>query len=90
MLTGKLSKLVLLPVFSAFLAVTAKADPVCNVDEVQRLFGQQPRPVAEVQAMLSACEAAGSTDYRVYMFQGVMMREAGDREGAIAPLRKAH
>jgi tetratricopeptide (TPR) repeat protein len=90
MLTGKLSKHALLPVFSAFLAVTAKAEPVCNVDEAQRLFGQQPRPVAEVRVMLSACEAAGSTDYRVYMFQGVMMREAGDREGAIAPLRKAH
>lgn len=70
--------------------MTAKAEPVCNVDEAQRLFGQQPRPVAEVQAMLSACEAAGSTDYRVYMFQGVMNREAGDREGAIGPLEKAH
>jgi tetratricopeptide (TPR) repeat protein len=88
--TGKLSKLALLPVFSAFFAVTARAEPVCNVDEAQRLFAQQPRPVAEVQAMLSACEAAGSTDYRVYMFQGVMNREAGDREGAIAPLEKAH
>jgi tetratricopeptide (TPR) repeat protein len=90
MLTGKFSNLVLLPVLSAFLAMTAKADPVCNVDEAQRLFGQQPRPVAEVEAMLSGCEAAGSTDYRVYMFQGVMKREAGDREGAIAPLAKAH
>lgn len=90
MLTGKFSKFALLLVFSTFLVVTAKADPVCNVDEAQRLFGQQPRPITQVQAMLSACEAAGSTDYRVYMFQGVMRREAGDREGAIAALEKAH
>lgn len=40
--------------------------------------------------MLSACIAAGSRDYRVYMFQGVLAREAGDREGAIGPLQKAH
>jgi len=88
--TGKLNTFVLLPVFSAFFAMSVRAEPVCNVDDAQRLFAQQPRPIAEVQAMLSACEAAGSTDYRVYMFQGVMNREAGDREGAIAPLEKAH
>ena len=89
-LTGMLGSVLLLPVFSAFLAVAGRADPVCDVDEAQRLFGQRPRPVAGVQAILSACEAAGSTDYRVYMFRGVMNREAGDREGAIAPLEKAH
>lgn len=88
--TGKFSPYALLPALSALVAVTARAEPVCNVEEAQRLFARQPRPVAEVQAMLSACEAAGSTDYRVYMFQGVMRREAGDREGAISPLQRAH
>ena len=34
--------------------------------------------------------AAGSTDYRVYMFLGVMARDAGDRERAIDYLKKAH
>ena len=34
--------------------------------------------------------AAGATDYRVYMFLGVMARDAGDRERAIGYLRKAH
>lgn len=40
--------------------------------------------------MLDACVRAGSTDYRVYMFQGVMARDRGDRDKAIELLRKAH
>ena len=55
----------------------------CEIEEAQRLFGQQPRPTAKVERLLAACEAAGSTDYRVYMFLGVMARDAGDRERAI-------
>ncbi|MFO1082838.1 MAG: tetratricopeptide repeat protein [Reyranellaceae bacterium] len=68
----------------------AQTQTGCDVEAAQRLFGQQSRPTETVQRLLAACDAAGSTDYRVYMFQGVMAREAGDREQAIVFLRKAH
>lgn len=62
----------------------------CQIDEAQRLFGEQPRPDATIEPLLQACVTAGATDYRVYMFLGVMARDAGDRERAIGYLRKAH
>ena len=62
----------------------------CDIEEAQQLFGRQPRPAATVERLLSACVASGSTDYRVYMFLGVMARDAGDRERAIEYLKKAH
>ncbi len=68
----------------------ARAQQGCRIDEAQRLFGQQPRPDATIEPLLQACVAAGATDYRVYMFLGVMARDAGDRERAIGYLRKAH
>lgn len=71
-------------------SIGASAQPGCDVEQAQRLFGQQPRPTAEVQQLLAACQAAGSTDYRVYMFLGVMARDAGDRAQAINYLQKAH
>jgi cytochrome c-type biogenesis protein CcmH/NrfG len=67
----------------------AQAQQACQIDEAQRLFGQQPRPVATIAPMLEACAVAGSTDYRVYMFQGVMARDAGDRPRAMERLKKA-
>ncbi len=72
------------------LSPVAHAQRGCEIEEAQRLFGQQPRPDATIDRMLAACLAAGSTDYRIYMFQGVMARDAGDRERAIERLRKAH
>lgn len=72
------------------LALTAEAKQGCDVEKAQRLFGQQPRPTAEVRRLLAACQASGSTDYRVYMFLGVIARDAGDRELAAIQLRKAH
>jgi hypothetical protein len=68
----------------------ARAQSGCDIEQAQRLFGQRPRPTAEVEPLLAACQAAGSTDYRVYMFLGVMARDAGNREQAVAYLRKAH
>lgn len=68
----------------------AMAQPGCDIDQAQRLFGQQPRPTATIDRLLSQCLAAGATDYRIYMFQGVMAREAGDRARAIERLGKAH
>jgi Tfp pilus assembly protein PilF len=69
--------------------MSVQAQPACQIEEAQRLFGQQPRPVATIEPMLAACAAAGSTDYRVYMFLGVMARDAGDRPRAIEWLQKA-
>jgi tetratricopeptide (TPR) repeat protein len=68
----------------------ASAQTGCDIEQAQRLFGEQPRPTAEVERLLAACQAIGSTDYRVYMFLGVMARDADHREQAIAYLRQSH
>ena len=67
-----------------------QAQQACQIDEAQRLFGEQPRPNAIIEPLLQACVAVGATDYRVYMFLGIMARDAGDMEWAIGYLRKAH
>jgi tetratricopeptide (TPR) repeat protein len=71
-------------------APMALAQQGCEIEQAQRLFGQQPRPNATIEPLLAACVAAGATDYRVYMFLGVMARDAGDRARAIDYLKKAH
>jgi tetratricopeptide (TPR) repeat protein len=81
---------VLLTACLAYLPSIAKAQQGCEIEEAQRLFGDQPRQTAEVKRLLAACQAAGSTDYRVYMLLGVMARDAGNLEQAITDLRKAH
>src|SRR5277367_6280595 len=86
----KLPAAVLAPLCLACLPAVAQAQPSCQIEEAQRLFGQQPRPTAEVERLLTACQAGGSADFRVYMFLGVMARDAGDRKQAIEYLRKAH
>src|SRR5215510_13338898 len=86
----RLSSLLIAACTAGLVSLGAAAQPACDVEQAQRLFGQQPRQSAEVERLLSACQAAGSTDYRVYMFLGVMARDAGDREQAITYLRKAH
>lgn len=80
----------LVPACLAPLSSIAGAQPGCEIDEAQRLFGEQPQPTAEVERLLEACRASGSTDYRVDMLLGVIARDAGDREQAIAHLRRAH
>jgi len=72
------------------ISMPAIAQPACDIDQAQRLFGQQPRPTAEVERLLVECQKAGSTDYRVYMFLGVMARDGGESERAIEFLKKAH
>jgi tetratricopeptide (TPR) repeat protein len=86
----RVSSLLLAACAACLVSIGVRAQPGCDVDQAQRLFGQQPRPTAEVERLLAVCEAPGSTDYRVYMFLGVMARDAGDREQAISYLRKAH
>jgi tetratricopeptide (TPR) repeat protein len=65
----------------------AGAQQACDVEEAQRLFGQRPRPTAQVQRLLEACQ--DSRDWRVPLFLGVMAREDGDREAAVEQLRRA-
>ena len=84
------SSLLVLACAACLVSLSANAQPGCDIEEAQRLFGQQPRPTAEVERLLAACQTAGSTDYRVYMFLGVMARDAGNREQAINHLQKAH
>ncbi len=78
------------PACAALPLSAAHAQPSCQIEDAQRLFGQQPRPTAEIGRLLADCQAGGSSDYRVDMFLGVMARDAGDRRQAIAHLRKAH
>jgi hypothetical protein len=89
-LLGSLATGALLPACLAYVPSTAQAQQSCEIEKAQQLFGQQPRPTAEIERLLAACQAAGSTDYRVTMFLGVMARDGGDREQAIAYLREAH
>ena len=70
-------------------AATGTAPSSCDIDKAQQLFGQTPRPTAEVGRLLAACRAAGSKDYRVAMLAGVMAREAGDTARAIELLKEA-
>jgi tetratricopeptide (TPR) repeat protein len=81
--------LLLAAAWSVGLASNATAQQRCELEEAQRLFGQQPRPVATIERMLAACRDAGSNDYRIFMFQGVMARDSGNREQAIEFLQKA-
>jgi tetratricopeptide (TPR) repeat protein len=89
-LTVGIGRLLAVAVVACLIAIPAIAQPACDIDQAQRLFGQQPRPTAEVERLLVDCQNAGSTDYRVYMFLGVMARDAGNRERAIEFLKKAH
>jgi tetratricopeptide (TPR) repeat protein len=89
-LTVRVGRLLAVAVAACLIAIPAIAQPACDIDQAQRLFGQQPRPTAEVERLLVDCQKAGSTDYRVYMFLGVMARDAGNRERAIEFLKKAH
>ena len=89
-LRGRIGIALLLSVLGIGPVSVAQAQQGCEIEEAQRLFGQQPRPAALLEGLLSSCVAAGSTDYRVYMFLGVMARDAGKGEQAVAFLRKAH
>ncbi|HEY8016118.1 MAG TPA: hypothetical protein VIE35_09815, partial [Dongiaceae bacterium] len=59
-----------LGIFLAAVPSGASGQQNCQIDEAQRLFGQQPRPSATVKSLLEACVAAGSKDYRTYMLLG--------------------
>lgn len=87
---GRLAYGVLLSVCIAPLPSLAQAQGHCEIEEAQRLFSERPRQTPEIERLLAACQAVGSTDYRVYMFLGVIARDAGDRAQAITYLRRAH
>lgn len=79
-----------MPAYFLFVPTIAEAQHRCEIEEAQRMFGQEPRPTAEIERLLAECQTVGSTDYRVPMFLGVIARDAGDRNQAITYLRKAH
>lgn len=54
------------------------------------MFDERPRPTDRIEQLLKACQNEGVSDHRIDMLLGVMAREAGHREQAIAHLRKAH
>ena len=85
-----IGRLLAVAVAACPISMPAIAQPACDIDQAQRLFGEQPRPTAEVERLLVDCQNAGSTDYRVYMFLGVMARDAGESARAIEFLEKAH
>src|SRR5260370_40021229 len=68
----------------------AHAQPGCDIDEAQRFFGQQPRPVETVERLLADCQKGGSTGYPVYMFLGGMARAAAPPGRAVGFPKKAH
>lgn len=72
------------------LAPVALAQTPCPIDEVQRLFTLQPRPVAQLDGLLSTCAQTSPSDYRVDLLRGVLAREAGHLPDAIALLGNAH
>jgi tetratricopeptide (TPR) repeat protein len=80
----------LLPAFSAVLVAAANAQQGWEIEQARRLSGQQPRPVAAAEELLQACLIAGATDYRIFMSQGVMARDAAETDRAIELLQKAH
>lgn len=71
------------------LASQPSAQP-CQIDQAQRLMEQQPRPSAQIDALLVQCRAAGSHDYRVDLLAGVLARDEGRLSDAIAALTRSH
>ncbi|MED5547024.1 MAG: tetratricopeptide repeat protein [Pseudomonadota bacterium] len=67
----------------------AAQDGACDIEEIQRMFGMTPRPLSKLRKSLHTCEATGATDYRVSLFLGVLAREDGEQDTAIAHLRRA-
>ncbi len=61
----------------------------CDIGAVQQLLGQQPRPAAEVDQALDACERAAPQDWRVHWLRGVVARDAGRLNDAVAALGRA-
>jgi tetratricopeptide (TPR) repeat protein len=62
----------------------------CQIDQAQQLMEQQPRPVAQIDALLVQCRAAGSDDHRVDLLAGVLARDDGRLADAIAALTRSH
>jgi lipopolysaccharide biosynthesis regulator YciM len=82
----------LLAALAASLPAQASQAPTsqCQIDQAQRLMEQQPRPVAQIDALLVQCRTVGSHDYRVDLLAGVLAREEGRLADAIEALTRAH
>ena len=62
----------------------------CHIDEVQQLFAQRTTNALRIEALLSDCVSANSTDYRVPLLRGVLARDRGDLRAAAALLLASH
>ncbi len=80
----------LLPLLLASVGSAANAAPACQLDKVQMLFERPSHDQAAITQLLQVCVDAGSTDYRAYMFLGVIARERHQMDDAAALLEKAH
>jgi len=78
----------LVPLWLVAMGSLAHAAPACELDRAQQLFARQPRPDADIAALLSSC--TGSTDYRVFLLEGLMARDNHRLDEAAALLEKAH
>jgi len=81
---------VVLPLLAALAAAPTAAAATCELDQAQRLMEQQPRPAAQIDALLGQCRAAGSNDYRVDLLAGVLARDAGRLDDAVDALARSH
>jgi tetratricopeptide (TPR) repeat protein len=80
----------------AFLSLVCAWAPVqaraaeCELDRAQQLMAQQPKPTAQIDALLEQCRALGSADFRIDMLTGVRARDDGRLADAAAALVRAH
>ncbi len=81
---------VILPLLAALATAPTVAAATCELDHAQRLMEQQPRPTAQIDALLDQCRAAGSNDYRVDLLAGVLARDGGRLSDAVAALTRSH
>ncbi len=82
-------KIPVLPLMMALATAPTVAAATCELDQAQRLMEQQPRPGAQIDALLARCRAAGSNDYRVDLLAGVLARDEGRLSDAVAALTRS-
>lgn len=80
----------LAPLLFVSMGSAANAAPVCDLNAAQALFGRPSRDDAAIKPLLQVCLDAGSTDYRTYMFLGVIARDRHEMNDAATLLQKAH
>lgn len=78
------------PALLPLISLLAAQPSPCDIDGAQRLMAQQPRPDAHIQTLLDQCRTAGSPDYRIDLFAGVIARDDRRLQDAVELLARAH